>query len=52
LHETSSGGGNATTVATAWVAMIVLSVFYLVLSRYLFRVLLRRARRDGTLGME
>jgi len=52
LHETSSGGGDLTTVGTAWVAMIVLSVFYLILSRYLFRVLLRRARRDGTLGLE
>ncbi len=52
LHETSSGKGDLATVATAWVAMIVLSVFYLVLSRYLFRVLLRRARRDGTLGLE
>jgi ABC-2 type transport system permease protein len=52
LHETSSGAGDPLTVAGAWVAMIVLSVVYLVLSRLLFRTLLQRARRDGTLNLE
>jgi ABC-2 type transport system permease protein len=52
LHETSSGAGDPLTVATAWVAMILLSVAYLVLARILFRVLLRRARREGTLSLE
>jgi ABC-2 type transport system permease protein len=52
LHETSSGGGDPLTVATAWVAMILLSAGYLILSRLLFRVLLRRARREGTLSLE
>jgi hypothetical protein len=32
--------------------MILLSVIYLILSRFLFRVLLQRARRDGTLSLE
>ena len=52
LHETSSGKGDPATVATAWAAMILLSVGYLFLSRFLFRVLLRRARQEGTLGLE
>jgi ABC-2 type transport system permease protein len=52
LHETSSSGGDPATIAGAWVAMIVLSVVYLILSRFLFRILLRRARRDGTLSLE
>jgi ABC-2 type transport system permease protein len=52
LHETSSGAGDSLTVAGAWVAMIVLSVVYLILSRLLFRTLLQRARRDGTLNLE
>lgn len=52
LHESSSGGGDPATIAGAWVAMILLSVIYLILSRFLFRVLLQRARRDGTLSLE
>jgi ABC-2 type transport system permease protein len=52
LHETSSGKGDPATVAAAWAAMILLSVGYLFLSRFLFRVLLRRARQEGTLGLE
>jgi ABC-2 type transport system permease protein len=52
LHETSSGKGDPAIVAAAWAAMILLSVGYLFLSRFLFRVLLRRARQDGTLGLE
>jgi ABC-2 type transport system permease protein len=52
LHETSSGKGDPATVAAAWAAMILLSVGYLILSRFLFRVLLRRARQEGTLGLE
>ena len=52
LHETSSGGGDPLTVAGAWVAMILLSAAYLILSRQLFRSMLRRARRDGTLNLE
>jgi len=52
LHETSSGGGDPATIAGAWVAMILLSVGYLILSRLLFRTLLQRARRDGTLSLE
>jgi ABC-2 type transport system permease protein len=52
LHETSSGGGDPPTVAGAWAAMVALSVLYLVLSRQLFRVLVHRARREGTLSLE
>lgn len=52
LHETSSGAGDPLTVAGAWVAMIVLSVVYLVIARILFRTLLRKARLDGTLGLQ
>lgn len=52
LHESSSGAGDPATIAGAWAAMIGLSVAYLVLSSVLFRVLLRRAREDGTLALE
>ena len=52
LHETSSGGGDPAVIGGAWLAMIVLSAIYLILSRLLFRTLLQRARRDGTLSLE
>jgi ABC-2 type transport system permease protein len=52
LHETSSGSGDPGTVLGAWAAMIGLSVGYLLLSSVMFRVLLRRAREEGTLGLE
>jgi len=52
LHESSSGRGDLATVAGAWGAMILLSAMYTVLSSLLFRVLLRRARTEGTLGLE
>lgn len=52
LHESSSGNGDPGIMAGAWGAMIGLSVTYLVVSRYLFRTLLRKARQDGTLGMQ
>ena len=52
LHETSSGSGDPEVIAGAWVMMILLSVLYLILSSLLFRVLLRRARQEGTLNLE
>jgi ABC-2 type transport system permease protein len=50
LHASSSGG-DLGEIVFSWVIMVVLSVVYVVISRYLFRVLERRARVDATLGM-
>ncbi|MCC7447327.1 MAG: ABC transporter permease [Anaerolineae bacterium] len=52
LHATSSGGGTVGEVVLYWGAMLLLGVIYLTISRILFRVMLRKARADATLGME
>jgi len=52
LHATSSGGGTFGEVALYWGAMLALGLIYLTISRILFRIMLRKARADATLGME
>ena len=54
LHATSSGGAdfNFGEVALCWGMMLLFSVMYLIVSRWLFRVMLRRARTDATLGVQ
>jgi ABC-2 type transport system permease protein len=52
LHGTSSGGASINEVLFSWGMLLVFSVLYLFLSRILFRVMIRKARIDATLGMQ
>ncbi len=52
LHATSSGGADFGEVAWCWGMMLLFSVIYLILSRGLFRMMLRRARTDATLNVQ
>jgi ABC-2 type transport system permease protein len=52
LHMSSSGTGGLREIALSWALMLVFSALYLFLSRYLFKIMLDKARRDGTLDME
>lgn len=52
LHGTSSGGASRGQVLLSWGMMLGLSLVYLVLSRWLMNVMLRKARADATLRME
>jgi ABC-2 type transport system permease protein len=52
LHLTSSGGGTSGEISIAWGMMLLFSLVYVILSRSLFRVMLRKARSEATLGLE
>ena len=52
LHGTSSGNAPLTQVLFAWAMMLVSGVIYFVLSRWLFKKMLYKARVDATLRME
>ncbi|MBI5565728.1 MAG: ABC transporter permease, partial [Chloroflexi bacterium] len=52
LHATSSGGAEFSEVALCWGMMVLFSVVYVLVSRRLFRVMLRRARIAATLGVQ
>jgi ABC-2 type transport system permease protein len=52
LHLTSSGGGTSSELLLSWGLLLAFSLAYVVVSRVLFRVMLRKARIEATLGME
>lgn len=52
LHGASSGNAAPSEIAFSWMMMVVFSILYLVLSSVLFRVMLRKAREDASLGMQ
>jgi ABC-2 type transport system permease protein len=52
LHATSSGGAPLSDVFLSWGLLIGFSVVYWFISAWLFRVLLRRAREEATLGLQ
>ncbi len=52
LHATSSGGAPLSYVLLCWALLVGFSVLYWFISAWLFRVLLRRAREDATLGLQ
>jgi len=52
LHVTSSGGASLSYVFQCWGLLIGFSVLYWFISAWLFRVLLRRAREEATLGLQ
>lgn len=52
LHQSAEGIAAAGELATAWGMLLIFCAIYLVLGRWLFRVVSRKARADGTLGYE
>ena len=52
LHITSSLQGGTTEVLASWGMMLVLALVYYGIARRLFRLTLRRARQEATLGMQ
>ena len=52
MHIASSGGAPLSDVFMSWALLIGFSVAYWFLSAWLFRVLLRRAREEATLGLQ
>jgi ABC-2 type transport system permease protein len=52
LHATSSGNASLTDVLFSWGMMLLFGVFYLLISEFLFRKVLFKARADATLGMQ
>jgi ABC-2 type transport system permease protein len=52
LHATSSGSATPGDLLLCWGMMGLFGVLYLVFSRSLLRVIVRKARADATLGLE
>jgi len=52
LHATSSGGVPLNDVFISWGLLVGFSVLYWFISAWLFRVVLRRAREEATLGIQ
>jgi ABC-2 type transport system permease protein len=52
LHGSSSGGATPDEIGFNILMMIVCSAVYLLLSRIIFRAMLKKARVDATLGMQ
>lgn len=52
LHGTSSGNASVEEVAFSWGMLLLFSFIYIFISRSLFRVMIRKARIDATLGMQ
>ncbi len=49
LHAASAGTATLSVLAVDWGCMLLLGALYLLISRWLFRVFLRKARQDATL---
>jgi ABC-2 type transport system permease protein len=49
LHGASSGSATFSEILLSWIMMLLFSIIYLVVSRVLFRVMLRKARIDASL---
>jgi ABC-2 type transport system permease protein len=52
LHATSNGSATTGDLVLCWGMMGLFGVLYLVFSRFLLRVIVRKARADATLGLE
>ena len=52
LHATSSSGTDFGEVVLCWGMMGLFSVIYVIVSRWLFRAMLRRACTDATLNVQ
>ncbi|MCX6026681.1 MAG: ABC transporter permease [Chloroflexi bacterium] len=52
LHGTTTGGATLSEVALCWGMMVALAVGYFVLSQWLTRIVLHKARADASLRLE
>lgn len=52
LHATSSGNAPLNDVFISWGLIVFLSLVYLYISSWLFRVLLQKSREKATLGLQ
>jgi ABC-2 type transport system permease protein len=52
LHGTSTGGATLMQTLGAWGMLVLFSVIDLLISSWLFKAMLYKARADATLGME
>lgn len=52
LHATANGRATPGELALCWGMMALFGILYLVFSRFLIRVILRKARAEATLGLE
>lgn len=52
LHATAAGGATLDSLTTDWGLMLLLGLVYALISAWLFRVMLDKARRDATLGFQ
>jgi len=52
LHGTTTGGATLSEVALCWGMMVALALGYLVLSQWLTRIVLHKARADASLRLE
>jgi ABC-2 type transport system permease protein len=52
LHGTTSGNISLNQLLLSWLMMIAFSVFYLIISEFLFRKVLFKAREDASLSMQ
>ncbi len=52
LHISSSLQGGTPEILACWGMMLLLSAVYLIVARRLFRITVRRARVDATLGLQ
>ncbi len=52
LHDASSGGTTTSDITFSLAILVVLSLISLIISRTLFRIMLRKVRQDATLGLQ
>ena len=52
LHDSAAGQATLQNLAFNWGMMLLLSAVYLLISAFLFRRMLEKARRDATLGFQ
>ena len=52
LHESTSSGGSSGGVLLSWGMLALFSGAYILLSGWLFKAMIRKAKRDATLDME
>jgi ABC-2 type transport system permease protein len=49
LHESAHGDGDLGVILGSWAILLFSAIIYLVVSRWFFKIILRRVREDGTL---
>jgi ABC-2 type transport system permease protein len=52
LHAASGGTGSDAEIYFCWAMLVVFSLIYAIISKFLFKSILRKAREDATLNMQ